>query len=189
MPDLAGLVSLTTGPIQLHDVRVTLTQYLKDYQTGVSFDQVVAMASADIRADFGRYVLPGSAGFVPEAAYRAAREIHLPKLRELFRAQFAASGAAALVFPTTMVPPVPIGEDVEVEIRGRKVPFATAIARNIGPGSTAGLPGLVLPAGLTSGGLPVTLEFDGPAGSDRALLGLGLVLERTLGRIPAPRMG
>ena len=37
------------------------------------------------------------------------------------------------------------------------------------PGSTAGLPGLVLPAGLTHGGLPVGIEFDGPAASDRAL--------------------
>jgi indoleacetamide hydrolase len=51
-----------------------------------------------------------------------------------------ASGAAALVFPTTMVPPVPIGQDVEVAVREKKVPFMTAIARNIAPGSTAGLP-------------------------------------------------
>lgn len=189
MPDLANLVSLTTGPIQLHDVRVTLIQYLKDNDAGISIDQLVAQASADIRTDFGRTVMPGAKSFVSENTYRAARDLHLPRLRDLFRAQFAASGAAALAFPTTMVPPVRIGEDVEVEIRGRKVPFATAIARNIGPGSTAGLPGLVLPAGLTSGGLPVTLEFDGPAGSDRVLLGLGLALERTLGRLPAPRVG
>ena len=69
------------------------------------------------------------------------------------------------------------------------VPLKTAVARNIAPGSVAGLPGLVLPAGLTSGGLPVTLEFDGPTGTDRALLALGVSLERMLGRIPAPRVG
>ncbi|MGA2842311.1 MAG: amidase, partial [Steroidobacteraceae bacterium] len=53
---------------------------------------------------------------------------------------------------------------------------------------TAGLPGLVLPAGLTPGGLPVALEFDGPAGSDRALLSVGMSLERALGALPAPRI-
>jgi|HubBroStandDraft_4_1064222.scaffolds.fasta_scaffold60608_1 hypothetical protein len=39
-------------------------------------------------------------------------------------------------------------------------PFATAVARNIAPGSTAGIPGLVLPAGLTSSGLPIAPECD-----------------------------
>ena len=57
------------------------------------------------------------------------------------------------------------------------------VARNIDPGSTAGLPGLVLPAGMTSGGLPVALEFDGPAGSDRALD--GAILTRPEARDPA----
>jgi len=61
------------------------------------------------------------------------------------------------------------------------------VARNIAPGSTAGLPGLVLPAGMTAGGLPIALEFDGPEGSDRSLLGLGLSVERVLGALPEPR--
>lgn len=98
MPDLASLVGLTTGPIQLHDVLITLKQYLEDYQTGVSFDQVVELASADVKASFARSVLPGAKFFVSDAKYRTAREVHLPKLRDQFRAQFAASGAAALVF-------------------------------------------------------------------------------------------
>jgi mandelamide amidase len=76
-----------------------------------------------------------------------------------------------------------------VSIRGKSVPFQTAISRNIAPGGTASLPGLVLPAGLTAGGLPVSLELDGPVGSDRALLSLGLSVERVLGRIAAPKIG
>jgi Asp-tRNA(Asn)/Glu-tRNA(Gln) amidotransferase A subunit family amidase len=52
--------------------------------------------------------------------------------------------------------------------------------RNIAPGSTAGLPGLVLAAGLAAG-LPVGIEIDGPAGSDRKLLGIGLAIEAALG--------
>jgi indoleacetamide hydrolase len=65
----------------------------------------------------------------------------------------------------------------------------TALVRNVAPGSTAGLPGLVLPAGLTRAGLPVSLEFDGPCGAERVLLDIGLLLEGVLGRLPAPPVG
>jgi Asp-tRNA(Asn)/Glu-tRNA(Gln) amidotransferase A subunit family amidase len=69
----------------------------------------------------------------------------------------------------------------------RDAPFEAAVARNIAPGSTAGLPGLVLPAGLDRGGLPVAVEFHAPAASDRALpAALGLGLERALGPIAPP---
>jgi indoleacetamide hydrolase len=108
-------------------------------------------------------------------------------LRSLYRDYFARTGVAAIVFPATILPAPVIGEEaMEVQVRGRKMPFDQAISRNIAPGSTAGLPGLVLPAGLTSAGLPVGLEFDGASGGDRALLALGLALQEVLGRLPPP---
>lgn len=48
-----------------------------------------------------------------------------------------------------------------------------------------GAAGLVLPAGLTRG-LPVGMELDAPPGNDSALLGIGIAIERILGRIPGP---
>ena len=39
----------------------------------------------------------------------------------------------------------------------------------------------------TRGGLPVALEFDGAAGSDRALLALGAGLELALGPLSPPK--
>jgi Asp-tRNA(Asn)/Glu-tRNA(Gln) amidotransferase A subunit family amidase len=188
VPELAHLIELITEPIQNHDVRYTLKKYLEDFQAGVTFDQLLAQASADIKRDFASAVLPGGKFFVSDAAYQTARDVHLPKLRENFRAYFARTGVAAIVLPATMVPPPPIGQDEEVVIAGKKVPFETAVARNIAPGSTAGLPGLVLPAGLTSGGLPIALEFDGLAGTDRALLSLGSSVESVLGHVPAPTL-
>ena len=132
--------------------------------------------------------LPGGSGFVTEAQYRAAVDVHLPALRTLYRDYFAHTGVQAIVFPTTILPAPKIGEEsMEVEVRGRKMALDLAMARNIAPGSTAGLPGLVLPAGLSSDGMPVALEFDGPAGGDRAVLQLGLGLEEVLGRLPAPK--
>jgi indoleacetamide hydrolase len=186
VPDLARLIGLTTDPIQNHDTRVTLKKYLEDYHTGVTFDQLVAQASDDIKDAFARDILPGGKGFVTDAAYQVQRDVHLPHLRENFRAYFARTGVAAVVFPATMVPPPLIGQETNIPIAGKNVSFETAVARNIAPGSTAGLPGLVLPAGLTPTGLPIALEFDAPSGSDRALLALGLAVEPILGRISAP---
>jgi Asp-tRNA(Asn)/Glu-tRNA(Gln) amidotransferase A subunit family amidase len=188
LPGLGGLIDLTTNPVQNHDVRAALARYLKEYAAGVDFDSLVARASPDIQGVFRSDVLPGGANFVTEPKYLAARDRYLPELRRLYREYFMRTSVAAMVFPTTLVPAPRIGEDTTVDVRGRPLPFETVVARNIAPGSTAGLPGLVLPAGLTRAGLPVAVEFDAPAGADRALLALGLELERALGTLPAPRI-
>jgi indoleacetamide hydrolase len=185
VPGLARLIDLTTLPIQNHDVRPALKRYLEEYQAAVTVDQLLAQASPEIQQDF-RDLLPGGKFIVDDRAYKLACEMHLPKLKEIYREYFAKTGVAAIVFPATMIPPALIGEDVEVTIGSKKIAFETAVARNIAPGSTAGLPGLVLPAGMTRKGLPIALEFDGPAGSDRSLLALGLSLEQVLGDIPSP---
>jgi len=187
LPGLEALIDLTTDQVQNHDVRLELPRFLQEFGAGVSFEDVVRLASPDIREVFASDVLPGGAAFVSEAAYVAARDTHLPALRRLYAEFFARNGIAALVFPATAVPPPPIGAEGPMTIRGREVPFATAVARNIAPGSTAGLPGLVLPVGLTATGLPVAIELDGRASSDRALLALGVAAEAALGPMPAPK--
>ena len=188
VPNLEQLIGLITGPVQVHDVVPMLTQYLKEFEVGVTFDDVLSAASEDIQASFKRYAVPGAEFGVSDESYREARDIHLPVLRDTLRAYFEDNALDARVFPTTLVPPVPIdqgGKDVELDILGETVPFRRAMGRNIAPGSTAGLPGLVLPAGLTSGGLPVGIEFDAPANADRRLLALGLALEQFL-PVPSP---
>ncbi len=187
MPGLARLIDLTTDQVQNHDVRLALPRYLEEYGAGLTLEELVAQASPDIQAVFRSDVLPGGANFVTESVYVAARDQYLPALRQLYAEYFSRTQVAAMVFPATRVPPPLIGEETTLQIRGRAVPFEEAVARNIAPGSTAGVPGLVLPAGLTAGGLPVALEFDAPAGADRALLALGVSLERALGPLPAPR--
>lgn len=185
VPDLARLIGLTTAQVQLHDVAPSLTRYLAEYGAGVSYEALIAAASSDIRQLFASFAPAGSPLHVTTSVYEAARDIHLPALRETFRRWFAATGTVAMVFPTVRIPAPPIGQD-PVDIDGRQIPFGEAIARNIASGSTAGLPGLVLPSGLTDAGLPVSIEFDGPAGSDRRLLALGVAIERVLGVVPAP---
>jgi mandelamide amidase len=187
LPGIAHLVAVTTDQVQNHDVRTALPRYLLEYGTGVTFEELIERASPDIRAIFRSDVLSGGANFVAEPAYAAARDRFLPQLKASFRDYFSSTGVAAMIFPATRVPPPRIGDETTLDIRGRAVAFEDAVARNIAAGSTAGLPGLVLAAGLTSTGLPVAIELDGPQGSDRILLALGTAIERALGPLPAPR--
>ena len=186
LPGLGSLIDLTTDAIQNRDIRVALRRYLNEYGAGIDFDALVAQASPGIQRVFRSSILPGGAHFITEAAYAAARDQYLPALRRLYGEYFAGTGVSAMVFPATLVPAPRIGEETTVETDGRELPFDIAVARNIAPGSTAGLPGLVLPVGLTRTGLPVAIELDAAAGTDRALLALGLGVERALETLPAP---
>jgi Asp-tRNA(Asn)/Glu-tRNA(Gln) amidotransferase A subunit family amidase len=186
--ELGDLVGKVTEQIQFHDTEPSLAHYLAEYKTGVTFQQLVAQASPDIRATFAQYVLAGGSDVVTDAVYRKAVDDYLPRLRGVLRETFARTRTAALVFPATMTTAPRIGDEGMLLLGGRKVSFDEAMSRNIAPGSTAGVPGLVLPAGLAANGMPVALEFDGPEGSDRALLGLGIAIERLLGTEPPPRL-
>jgi Asp-tRNA(Asn)/Glu-tRNA(Gln) amidotransferase A subunit family amidase len=187
IPELGDLVGKVTDQVQYHDTEPSLTHYLAEYGTGVTFQQLMAHAGDDIRATFAQYVLAGGSDVVTDAVYRKAVDDYLPRLRVVLRETFARTRTAALVFPATMTTAPRIGDEGMLLLGERKVSFDNAMSRNIAPGSTAGLPGLVIPAGLAANGMPVALEFDGPAGSDRALLGLGAAVERLLGTEPPPR--
>jgi Asp-tRNA(Asn)/Glu-tRNA(Gln) amidotransferase A subunit family amidase len=190
LPELPRLISLTTDPVQNHDVKPSLTRYLAEYHTGLSFERLYAEASPDVRRLIEPAITPGGHDFVTDEQYAQIVSVHLPAMRKLFADYFARSGVRAIALPTTILPAPKIGEeDMDVEVRGKRMPLDVAVSRNIAPGSTAGLPCLVLPAGLTSKGLPVALQFDGPAGEDRAVLSLGLAVEQILGRIAPPPFG
>jgi indoleacetamide hydrolase len=187
VPEVERLRNLTTWPIENHDVLPALKKYLEENQAGIALADVVAQASADIKHDL-HDVMPGGKYFVSEKAYQAACGVYRSQLKKNYADYFRGTGVAAIVFPALIFPPTPIGEGQNVVISGKKFGFGEAVSRSIAPGSTAGLPGLVLPAGMTATGLPIAMEFDGPTGSDRELLALGLNLERVLGRLPAPKL-
>ncbi|GAC1414685.1 MAG: indoleacetamide hydrolase [Novosphingobium sp.] len=185
LPGLDALIAAITLPVQIHDVVPSLTAWLAASGATIGFDALHAEVSPDVKAVLDAFAVPGAPNAIPEAYYTAAITKQLPALRVMLMDWFAENRIDAMLLPATMVPATPIGADSLVRIGDADVPFATAMGRNIAPGSTAGLPGLVLPAGLADG-LPVAIELDGPAGSDRALLGIGLAVEALLGTLPAP---
>jgi Asp-tRNA(Asn)/Glu-tRNA(Gln) amidotransferase A subunit family amidase len=141
LPQLPHLIELITDPVQNHDVKPSLTRYLADYHTGVTFDELLGRASPDVQRLIVPAVTPGGRDFVPDVRYEEIVRVHLPALRAMYRDYFAGSEVAAIVFPATILPAPPIGEeDMEVEVRGRRMPLDVAMSRNIAPASTAGLP-------------------------------------------------
>ncbi len=185
LPGLGTLVDTITLPIQLHDVVPSLSAWLASSGAAMGLDEVLAAVSPDVLGTLQQFALPGAPRAIPEDYYAAARDVRLPALRASLAGWFAAHRVDAMLLPATMATATPIGDDRTVRIGDEDVTFATVMGRNIAPGSTAGLPGLVLPAGLADG-LPVAIELDGPAGSDRQLLAIGLAIEAMLGTLRPP---
>lgn len=186
--DLPGLRSLNEAvsfTVALFECKRELDRYLEDEGLSQRFADIVAeVASPDVKPALASLLEPATA--VPEQAYRDAIGTHRPKLIDLYRSYFAAQKVASVVFPTTPLPAPLIGEDETVTLNGRELPTFLTVIRNTDPGSNAGIPGISVPAGVTSGGLPVGLAFDGPSGGDRDLLGLALAVEAVFPVLRAP---
>ncbi|MEX2223490.1 MAG: indoleacetamide hydrolase [Candidatus Rokuibacteriota bacterium] len=186
MPGLAELNGKVSFPVALHEANVDLARYLKRYRIALDVKGLAErIASPDVQGLFATSIVPGAKDAIPEKVYREALATR-PALQRLYAETFRTHAIAALAFPTTPLPAAPIGDDQTTKLNGADVPTFVTFIQNTDPGSNAGIPGLTLPIGRTQAGLPIGLELDGPAGSDRRLLGIGLALEALFGRLPAP---
>lgn len=168
--------------IMLHETMPSIARFLKEQGTGLTIDEVLAQVDGKMRA----FIEAHAAG-----AHRPSREVYdgilntRAEVKSAIARHFADQGIAALAFPAAAALPPLIGEEGAV-ISGRTVSLFAAFGRNTALSPAGGLPALVLPAGLSAGGLPISLEFVAPVGQDRDLLSLGASFEIALGTIPAP---
>ena len=189
LPGLEALNNSVSFQLALHEPIADIPAYLA--ATGVSgitlADIAAKVSSPDVKGAFGA-ILADAFG----KDYDAALRVHRPKLQALYADYFASNRLDAMLFPTTILPAVPIdlaAGSGKVSINGGPlVDTFGSFIRNTDPGSNAGIPGLSLPAGMTAGGLPVGLELDGPLGSDLQLMSIALAFEEVLGPLPAPRL-
>jgi len=165
-------------PIVLFETSRLLPAYLARHLPGTTPEQLVAgIASPDAKQIVGDAL----AGAVPEAAYREALETYRPQLQQAYADYFSKHRVEAMIFPTTPLPARPLQQEMdEVELGGERVPTFPTYIRNTDPGSNAGIPGISVPAGISPEGLPIGLELDGPAGSDRRLLAIAAAVEAAL---------
>ncbi len=186
IPEIEDINANVSFPVALYEVIRLLPEYLNAVSAGIDLEGLVTkIASPDVKA-----VLEGQLReeAIPEEVYRAAIEVHRPALQRAFADYFRDHNVAAVVFPTTPLTARPIGQDETVELNGEQVPTFTTFIRNCDPSSNAGLPGVSVPAGLSGSGLPVGIEFDGPANSDTGLLAIAAAFERAVGVLPPPKL-
>lgn len=186
---IAELNDAVSFPVVFGEAGPHLRDYLARHAPGISIDDVVAaIASADVKAVYESIVLPaklptpdGSLVDLPPLM-REALAVSRPALIAAYQALFAQSGVDALIFPTTPCVAAPAGPESSAP------EVFSAFIRNVDPASNAGLPGLSVAAGLGPvTGLPVGIELDGPADSDRRLIAIGMAIETLLGRSAPPR--
>lgn len=189
--DDAGLMALNEPvgfSVVVHEAYDSMTDYLRDNGHGFGIEQLAQkIQSPDVRWIYENWVLPrkfpDSSGQLVDVAllYKTAQNGGRDALRRRYRELFEGQGLDALMFPTTAVVAPLANDEIYKEENFRH------LIQNTEPMASAGLPGIQLPIGLGKcSGMPVGIELDGPARSDRRLLAIGIALETVLGRLPRP---
>jgi mandelamide amidase len=172
--------------IGFYEAPPNLTAYLQGVVPPLTLQQLASqIASPDVRGLFLAFLVPGAPLAVTPQAYQTGLAMRA-NLRDAYQSVMMEYGLDGVVFPTTLLPARPIGQDTVVEHNGQLVPTTLIYTQNVVPASYAGLAGLSIPIGLTPTGLPVGLELDGLEGSDEKVLGIGLSMEKVFGRLPPP---
>jgi mandelamide amidase len=167
--------------IVLYETRVELSAYLATHRPELTLDGLAArIAGPDVREIFEQCIRDGAPGLVTEDVYGQCLA-HRQQLRRAYSQVFAAHRLDGIAFPTTPATALDLATcDEGMVLRGEPADTFATFVRNTGPASVIGAPGLSVPMGTASNGLPAGLEIDALPGADRALLALGLTVETIL---------
>jgi len=173
--DVAELTNRITVPQLLYEVRPMLKKYLATHNIDLTVEEVVDnVKSPDVKEILEQKV-------PSEEVYNKLIEVDRCALQSKYSDYFKEHNVDAIIFPTTPLTARNIeGINDGVEIKGVDGVQGTLgyYIRNTDPNSTANIPGISLPAGLSSDGLPVGVELDVPTGLDNKLLSIALAIEK-----------
>ena len=112
--------------------------------------------------------------------YLALKNQQVPAVRAGMDAMFAKYKVDAILYPTS-VRPAPLIVPTEPPKPAASTDSVTNLANE------SGFPDLIVPAGMTTGGLPVTVSFFGPAFSEGKLIGYGYDFEQATKAVRTPK--
>lgn len=163
-----------------------LAEYLKTTKAGYpkTLDEVVARVN-DPKTGYrspekavGLNYTNSVALTLDDPLYLATKNQALAATKAGIDAVFAKYQVDAIVYPTSPRPATPI-------IPEERPPGGGLSATNFA--NQTGYPDLIVPAGMTADGLPVTISFFGPAWSEPKLLGYGYDFEQATHAIQMPK--
>lgn len=111
-------------------------------------------------------------GELTDYDYLAVRDHALPLMRGIIGGLMEAESLDAIVYPTSPVRPERVDPDPDPEGAPGSGKSPVILA------NLTGFPDLIMPAGFTGRGLPVSISFMGPAFSEPRLLALGYAFEQ-----------
>ena len=170
------------------EFKAQITDYLKTLKPGFpkSFDEIVAKANdpeTGYRSPEKAYALKYTQALaldLNDPQYLALKNQQVTAVRAGIEAMFAKYKIDAIVYPTG---PRPAALIKPAEPPKPAVP--TDSPTNLA--NESGFPDLIVPAGMTESGLPVTISFFGPAWSEAKLLGYGYDFEQATKAIRLPK--
>lgn len=182
--DIEKLNNLASFPIAIFEFLHGLSKYLDKYQSNLTIlDVFEGIGSLDVKTLFGSQMGDRA---VSKSVYLKALHIDRPKLQHAYAIYFKKYNLDAIIFPTSPITARPIGDDKTIELNGTRQPTFSTYTQNVGPSSVAGIPGISIPTGLSSDGLPIGMELDGPANSDAALLEIAESIAALVNFTPKP---
>ncbi|WP_414664154.1 amidase family protein [Horticoccus sp. 23ND18S-11] len=164
--------------IMASEFKAQVTEYLKTTKAGYpkTFDEVVARSNdpkTNYRSPEKAYGLKYTASValdLTDPVYLAAKNQGLALIKSTILALFAKQKLDAIVYPTSPRPAPMIKPLTPAPTGGAD--SATSFANQ------TGFPDLIVPAGMTKDGLPVTISFFGTAFTEAKLLGYGYDFEQ-----------
>jgi amidase len=169
------------------EFKAQVTDYLKTTKPGFpkSFDEVVALSNDPAT----NYRSPGKAfGLkynstrtldLTDPSYLAIKNEQLAAIKAGITALFTKHQLDAIVYPTSPRPATPLVPPAPTPGAGMESPTSFA--------NQTGFPDLIVPAGMTKDGLPVTISFFGQAFMEAKLLGYGFDFEQATHALRLPK--
>jgi mandelamide amidase len=184
--DLSRAALTASEALRIEGRRADLAAFLAQEYPAMSMkDAIAGIASKAVRALF-----EDARDHPPSRQDIEKAQTAMDALGGQYRDAFRQQNIVAIAYPTVPIPAPPLPTDGDAlpatfEMHGRQYP-GTVIPGNSRICPVYRAPGLSIPAGLTSDGLPVGLEVDGLPGEDDQLLRIGLGFEAMLGSLPPP---
>lgn len=175
----AGIQALVDQGAKVKEVKIPSLKYAEWAEHITSLSEASAIHHSDMLTrpnDFGHDIRKHfELGELPSAVdYLQAQQVRR-QMKQDFQTVF--EEVDILMMPTLPVLANDIGDDW-VEMNDEKVDFMNNSIRFTGPANLTGLPALSVPCGLSKG-LPVGLQFMGPAFGETKILNAGYAFEQT----------